>query len=123
MTKSEVEIEAMNWVIEYERSQGRNPVDVSGKGVGYDIQSDNLKIEVKGRGQDIKPHVLLNQPNIEALENANNNDYKLYVVMNPVNNPKLIIFTKKDVLGKKEERRQWKIPLRKADFDKGIPLK
>jgi hypothetical protein len=122
MPKSAVEMEAINCVMEYERSQGRNPIVVSGEDVGYDIHSDNLKIEVKGRGKNIKPHVLLNQHNIEALENADDEEYRLYVVMNPVNNPKLIIFSKEDVLGTKEERRQWKIPLRKADFAKGISL-
>jgi hypothetical protein len=122
MEKDNVKTEAMNRVMEYEKSKGRNPIDVSGKGVGYDIQSNNLKIEVKGRGKDKAPHVLFNQHNIEALENADDNDYRLYIVMNPIENPKLIIFTKEDILRKKEELRQWKIPLRKDDFDRGIPL-
>lgn len=122
MPKSEVEIGAINCVMKYERAQGRNPIVVSGEGVGYDIRSDNLKIEVKGRGQDKKPHVLLNQHNIEALEESADEEYRLYVVMNPLNNPKLIIWSKDEVIGKKVERRQWQIPLRKADFAKGIPL-
>ncbi len=122
MPKSAVEIEAMNCVMEYERSQGKNPIDVSGEGVGYDIQSGNLEIEVKGRGRNKAPHVLLNQHNIEALEKSENDKYRLYVVMNPVNNPRLIIFSKEDVIGKKKERPQWRIPLRKEDLDRGISL-
>lgn len=122
MPKSKVEIGAINCVMKYERAQGRNPKDVSGEGIGYDIRSDNLKIEVKGRGKDKEPHVFLGKHNIEAIENSADEEYRLYVVMNPLNNPKLIIFSKDEVIGKKVKLRQWKIPLRKADFATGIPL-
>jgi superfamily II DNA or RNA helicase len=51
--KSAVETAAMRVALEYERSQGRNPVDVSKTGVGYDIRSEASDgevryIEVKG---------------------------------------------------------------------------
>jgi hypothetical protein len=46
---------AMQAVMEYERSQGRKPTDVSKLGVGYDVKSEGPNeevryIEVKGHG-------------------------------------------------------------------------
>ena len=48
-----IEMAAMQVVIDYERSQGRTPLDVSKTGVGYDIRSEGVNgvvryIEVKG---------------------------------------------------------------------------
>ena len=120
MNKVDIEKMAVEWVLKYEKKQGRHPKVVSG--CGYDILSDKLKIEVKGRSKDKRPHVLFNENNINAIEKENDGNYHLYVVMNPGENPKLIIFSKSEVLDKKLEKRQWVIPLRKEDFDKGIPL-
>jgi hypothetical protein len=40
----------MNVAISYEKEKGRNPKDVSSeKSKGYDVESDNRKIEVKGQ--------------------------------------------------------------------------
>src|SRR5271169_3260967 len=39
---------AMNVAEEHEIKQGRNPKTVAGKRVGYDIESGDRKIEVKG---------------------------------------------------------------------------
>ena len=40
---------AIELVMAYERKQGRNPENVSRKGVGYDIKSNDRLIEVKGQ--------------------------------------------------------------------------
>jgi len=45
--KTAVELAAMRVALEYERSQGRNPVDVSKTGVGYDIRSEGPDAEVR----------------------------------------------------------------------------
>lgn len=121
MEGNSVEEAAIKVAIRYERAMGRNPMSVERKGFGYDIESGGLKIEVKGRGRDKEPHVLMNENNINALEKSGD-EYRLYVVMNPLNNPKIIEFRKEDVRIKKEEKRQWRIPLRKEDFDRGIKI-
>ena len=121
MNKVDIEKMAVEWVLKYEKKQGRRPKVVFG--CGYDILSDKLKIEVKGRSKDKRPHILFNENNINAIEKEKDENYRLYVVMNPGENPKLIIFSKSEILDKKIEKRQWVIPLRKKDFDKGIPLK
>jgi hypothetical protein len=121
MAGNSVEKKAIELVIEFEKQNGRQAKKV--RNCGYDLISGGLKIEVKGRGADKKPFVLLNQYNLEAVERESEDEYRLYVVMNPEKKPKLIIFKKSDVLKKKKERRQWQIPLRKADFDRGIQLK
>ena len=45
------EQKAIEIVMRYERKQGRKPVDVSTKGLGYDISSSGRYIEVKGKAQ------------------------------------------------------------------------
>jgi len=125
MTKKiQVEKMAVKLAMEYELSQGRTPKDVSGDKnyIGYDIISGNLEIEVKGRSKDKRPFCLLNENNIMGLEMANDSNYRLYVIMNPLDNPKLIIFNKQDVLNIKSERRQWEIPLRRKNYEGGISL-
>jgi hypothetical protein len=54
METKEVELIAMNRVMEQERKLGRSPVDVSAQKIGYDVESRTadgqlLFIEVKGR--------------------------------------------------------------------------
>jgi len=45
-----IEQQAMEIVMKYEKSQGKNPKDVSRTRCGYDIKSGNRYIEVKGQG-------------------------------------------------------------------------
>jgi len=120
MAPKEIEDLAIKWVIDYETKHGRNPRP--GKGSGYDVLSDGFKIEVKGRSKEKRPHVLLNSYNIKALLKAGDDEYRLYIVMSPERNPKLLIYKKNEVLSKIIERKQWKFPLRKADFQRGISL-
>src|SRR3989338_6702841 len=114
---TKIKTQAMNYVLEYEKKQGRDAIDVSTKREhhGYDIISGSMKIEVKGRSNDKAHHVLFNQYNIEAIEKANEDDYRLYIVTISKNGPKLIILKRKDVLFKKREKKQWDIPINKLD--------
>jgi hypothetical protein len=118
MKKQDVEKKAIKAAIEYELSRGRKPLDVSknNKHAGYDILSGGIKIEVKGRGKQKGPHLLLNENNIKCIESSNNKNYRLYGVINTKKNPKIIIFNKKDILKSKHEERLWRIPLRKKDY-------
>ncbi|MBI2107989.1 DUF3883 domain-containing protein [Candidatus Woesearchaeota archaeon] len=118
-----VEKEAVKYAMEFETKAGRNPINVSRDKMhkGYDIICDDRVIEVKGRGKDKAPQVLLNEYNIMAVENDVGKDYYLYVVMNPENNPNLVVFTKTEVLSRKKEKRQWIVPLRTADYSKKHP--
>src|SRR3989344_4800712 len=111
MSKIDVEKKAVEWVIKYEKLRGRNPKNVSKEKehLGYDVLSENLKIEVKGRSKDKRPFFLLNENNIKCVEKTDDENYRLYVIMNPEENPKLIIFSRKDIMAKKKEQRQWEI--------------
>jgi len=121
-----VESEAIKYVIDYEEKANRNPHDVTKdkKHKGYDIICDDRVIEVKGRGKDKAPHILLNENNIQAIQNKHpNKTYYLYVVMNPEHNPNLMIFSKEEVERRRQESRIWRIPLRKEDYSKKILAK
>jgi len=117
MTLKEIENKALEIVRNYEISQGRDPHRVKNR--GYDIESGDLKIEVKARSKEKAPHVLLNEYNIRAIEKEKEN-FKLYIVLSPFKNPKLIIYSYDEVVGKRNERRQWKISITKKDRDKAI---
>lgn len=120
----EVELKAIEFVMHYEKSKGRIPEDVSRNKnhAGYDIKSGKLKIEVKGRGKDKVPHVFLNENNINGLEKSNDSNYRLYIVLNPIENPRLVILRRKEIKTRKKNKKQWSIPLRKADFKRAINL-
>lgn len=88
----EAEAIAMQTVMEYERSQGWNPIDVSANNEGYDIRSispENLKryIEVKGRsGSD--GSVMLSENEMNRLAQLGDAAW-LYIVMNCKNKSEL----------------------------------
>jgi len=111
-----VEKEAVDYVIKYEKKHKRNPKDVSKNRVGYDILSDGRQIEVKGLGSR-NPFVLYNINNIKALQKEKN--YWLYVVFDVKTKPKLLKLPKYEVLKNLHFEISGYIPLRKADFEKG----
>ncbi len=88
----EVERIAMEIAMEYERSQGKEPEDVSKENLGFDIRSkgkDGVRyIEVKGRAKE--GDVALT-PNEWFKAKRFKDQYYLYVVYNAVDNPKLVI--------------------------------
>jgi Protein NO VEIN, C-terminal len=65
----------------YETREGRSPKDVSREGIGYDIESNGRKIEVKGVGESWKTYTwqAMYTSEVERL-NANKDDFFLYIV-------------------------------------------
>ena len=79
--KKDVEQKAIDIVMAYEEKQGRNPHIVSGKGCGYDIESDGRYIEVKGSSEswDTYNWLCLYPTEVDCLRKFSNNFY-LYIV-------------------------------------------
>ncbi|MCX6843048.1 MAG: helicase-related protein [candidate division WOR-3 bacterium] len=89
--KQESELAAMKMVMEHERGQGRNPVDVSREKIGFDIRSTGSadastgryevrRIEVKGRRRGAAVRLTENEMrNAKQLRDT----YWLYVVWDP----------------------------------------
>lgn len=93
--KSDDEIEkiGMQLAIEYERSQGRMPEDVSAENLGFDIRSTDEAgtkryVEVKARAQTGKIAITQNE---WFKAKRFGQDYYLYVVFNAASEPKLHI--------------------------------
>ncbi|MFH1391027.1 MAG: DUF3883 domain-containing protein [Candidatus Diapherotrites archaeon] len=111
--KREVERKAIEFVLAYEKEQGRKPKELK-QGSGYDILSDDRQIEVKGLGGK-NGFVLLNENNIKALQKQPN--WFLYIVHSIKTSPKLKVFSKVEVLERANFSVQWGVPLRKKDFE------
>ena len=95
MTQEELSIK---YVMRYERKQGRKPVDVSKKRVGYDIRSGNRYIEVKSRpGSKIQPFITLHNALLRTIGKGLAN-YYLYIVYDMAKEPKLVIVPPEVVL-------------------------
>lgn len=89
----EIERAGMDFVMSYEISCGRQPVDVSSYNLGYDIKSTDKDgntryIEVKARAEEGK--IFLTNNELFAARKFGD-DYYLYVVFNATTNPKLNI--------------------------------
>lgn len=117
---NEIENKAMQKVFEHERKCKRNPKDVSKdkKEIGYDIQSDERKIEVNGFGG--RDFITFSDYNLKAFRNQSN--FYLYIVFDIKTNPRLIIWNKLEVAERiKEAKKHFhlEIPLRKKDGDNG----
>jgi len=83
--------ESIKYVIKYERTQGRKPIDVSKKLIGYDVKSGNRYIEVKSRpGSKIQPFVTLHNALLRKLGRSLAY-YYIYLVYDMKKNPKLVI--------------------------------
>ena len=117
---SDVEKKAMEYVMQYEREHGGSPEDRSKDGRGYDIESGNKIIEVKGRGKKRPSIVHFNQYNYAAMQRAleENKEYWLYIVTNIYNDdPKLIKMNTTETIKRGKVRHGYDIRLRKADFE------
>ncbi len=93
--RSDTEIErvGMGIVMNYERSQGRIPEDVSTQNLGFDIRSKSIDgeiryIEVKSRADEGK---IALTPNEWITAQRFGDSYWLYIVTNATKNPKLFI--------------------------------
>ncbi|MBI4053485.1 MAG: DUF3883 domain-containing protein [Candidatus Diapherotrites archaeon] len=110
----ETERKAIEFVLQYEKEQGRTPKELK-QGHGYDVDSNDRQIEVKGQGEDNPQFVLLNEHNIKAMQREPN--WYLYIVYGIKNyNPKIKIFQKPEVLERAKFSITWEVPLRKADL-------
>lgn len=87
--KREVELAGMELVMKCERMQGRNPIDVSADGRGYDIESfdpktgEKRRIEVKSF-KSIPDEVTLTENEFKAAK-FYGDKYYLYIVKNALN--------------------------------------
>ena len=122
--KDSVETQAINFVIEYEKQQGRKAKNVSKdkKEVGYDILSDNRKIEVKGLGGR-NPFFKLNNYNFQSFRKEPN--FYLYLVFDIKTKPKLLIYDRIEIAEKIRQAKfyfDFEIPLRKKDWEEGVSI-
>ena len=92
----ETEHRAMEIAIQYEKKEGRKPRDVSSTGCGYDIESGNRLIEVKGFYNERYPVISLYKKLKKQL-GKNIKRYYVYVVYDIDNDPKLKIIKPKEV--------------------------
>lgn len=92
-SNKEIELIGMEVAINYEKSQGRNPQDVSLEYVGYDLKSIDINsnyryIEVKARSTT---GAISLTPNEWVMANRLGDEYWLYIIENAVNNPTLYL--------------------------------
>ena len=120
MGNLDIEKIAIDFVIKYEKKQGRQAKRIP-QGKGYDVLSKNRKIEVKGKSHEKPILANLNSHNVKAAINEKN--WYLYVVYNIKNfnlkkgKIKLMIFNKSEINIRKGEEIHWKIPIRKDDLN------
>ena len=102
MSNKLVEQKAMDAAMEHEATEGRNPVIVSKKGVGYDIESDGRMIEVKGVSENWKTYTWqsLYPSSAECLERNPENFYLYIVKFNPQGKSALYIIPGRDLQNK-----------------------
>src|SRR5207253_473668 len=91
--KTPSELAAMKVAMDYERADGREPVDVSKTGVGYDIRSEGLDgqvryIEAKGRAAEAT--VTLYYTEWQTASRMRE-EFFIYYVTDPLKTPKLWI--------------------------------
>ena len=98
--KTEIELAAMRVVMDYEREQGREPVDVSKTGVGYDIKSTGEDGEV--RYIEVKGHAAAGDITLYYTEwnmaNRMRQEFYIYEVNNALSTAELWIT--RDPVGK-----------------------
>ncbi len=88
MTQEE---ESIKYVIRFEKSQGRKPVDLSKKFIGYDVKSGNRFIEVKSRpSEKLQPFITLHNALLRKLGKGLSR-YYIYIVYDMKEDPKLVI--------------------------------
>jgi hypothetical protein len=115
------EIKAMDFVINYEKEQGRNPKDVSKTGCGYDIRSDERCIEVKGQSSKQPDFIGLYKKTLKNLGKDVLN-YYIYLVYDIKEHPKLKIIPPDVIFGNLEIDPQFLLPSKAIRGIKDIAL-
>lgn len=120
-----IEQKALDFVIEYERKQGREAKRIP-QGSGYDILSTGRKIEVKGQATANPSLIIFSHYNYKALQKALQKDeeFYLYIVYDLNNsNPKLIILDAIAVLKRvRPPGLTWDVPIFAGDKIKALGL-
>jgi hypothetical protein len=118
MSNKDVEEKAIRCVLNYLKNQGINAKRVNN--CGYDIQTDNKRIEVKSRKN--RARILqLNYANINAFNK--HEDIELWAVVDvKSDHPELMIISKKTLIERKKELKVWKFGLKNLEFDTSIRL-
>lgn len=115
------ETESIEYVIRYEKSQGRDPQDVSKKRLGYDVKSGKRYIEVKSRpGSNIQPFISLHNHLLRSIGRGLSN-YYVYIVYDMKDSPKLVIIPPEIVLKNLETKVS--LLIRKKVYNKIKPIK
>lgn len=78
-------------VLAFERKQGRKPIDVSKKHIGYDVRSSGRLIEVKSKPANVLPPFILLHDALLRKLGKDIGKYYVYVVWNMGNKPKLTV--------------------------------
>lgn len=86
--RRQIEVAAMQAVLDYERNAGRSPRDVSQENLGYDIESSGRFIEVKGKASTGPVALTLNE---WIAARRLGKDYYLYIVTYALEYPTLHI--------------------------------
>ena len=116
---SDVENKAIDFVMNYLREKGENPIDRSKNNMGFDIESGNKRIEVKGRSGKSVSIVHFNQYNFASMQKAigNDTDYFVYIVkINEDDSKQLKIMDTTEILKKLKVRQGYDIRLTVDDF-------
>jgi len=115
------EEKSIQYVIKYEKSQGRNPQDVSRRRLGYDIKSGKRYIEVKSRpGSKIQPFISLHNHLLRSIGKGLSS-YYIYIVYDMKDNPKLVIVPPEMVLKNLETKVS--LLIRKKVYNKIKPIR
>lgn len=97
-SSSKIEKRAVELVMNYERKQGKNPKDVSKERRGYDIESGDRLIEVKGQSAQKPDFIYLYKRTLEKLGD-NILKYYIYLVYDMKREPKLKILPPEKIFG------------------------
>jgi len=93
----DTEKKAIEIVLKYEKLHGRSPKDVSGKKLGYDVESGGRLIEVKGMSAQKGDYIPLYKKLFVKL-GQRFKDYYIYVIFDIKNRPKLRILNPETIL-------------------------
>ena len=110
---------AVEFVMRYEKNQGRSPKDVGKKKVGYDIKSDGRLIEVKGQSSKRPDYIFLYKQTLNKLGDQILN-YYIYLVYDMKNEPKLKILPPEKIFGNRRENSQGSFIIRKPGHRKNF---